>query len=52
MNLLGNSIMIHRRDPDPKKKYPLGDESDCMNSTKAKFQGESEKHRMGGNEEI
>ena len=39
-------------DPYPKKKYPLGDYSDGMNSTKRKFEGESERHTMGGNDEI
>ena len=52
LNLLGFSIMIHRRDPYLKKKDPLGDDSDGMNSTEGKFQGESERHSMVGNGEI
>ena len=37
---------------DPNKKYPLGDESYGMNSTERKFQGESERYKMGRNGEI
>ena len=32
--------------------YPLGDDYDEMNSIEYKFQGESERHSMGGNGEI
>ena len=44
--------MIHRRDLDPRKKYPLGEYLDGMNYTEEKFQGVSERHSMGGNGEI
>ena len=44
--------MSHRRDPYPKKKDPLGDDSDGINSTEGKFHGESDKHSMGGNGDI
>ena len=52
LNLLLVSIMILKINPYPKNKNPLADDSKERDSTKAKFQGESEKHRMGGNEEI
>ena len=44
--------MIHRIYIDPKKKYHLGDDYDGLNSTEGRFQGESERHNMGGNFEI
>ena len=44
--------MSHKRYLDPKKKHPLGDDFDEMNSIEGKFQGENERHNMGGNGEI
>ena len=46
------SIMIHKINPKPNKKYPIVDDTEEMDSTEGNFQGESERHSMGGNGEI